>query len=519
MSGVSSTALLALISTRLNTNGAAAHLVWGFVGLSLIVPLAKFASETLLIHLSQGVVFEIRVRLSRQILAAPLKRLEELGTHRLLATLTEDVPSIAEALSTVPVLIINLTIVISALVYLAWLSSTIFIVVVCFMALGIGVYQLLARRGACIMMLARGEWDAIFNHFQALTLGVKELKLHRQRREAFMSQVLQRTAATLRRQNLRGLIIFAAANSWGQALLFIFIGLLLFVLPGLNNLNAQQLTGYALTIIYLMAPLEGILGMFPALSRASVAFQKVRQLGLSLTEEFVNKEPLIYPRPNPCWRRLDLVGITYTYHNECEGRSFTLGPINLSLRPGEIVFLIGGNGCGKTTLSKILTGLYTPEAGDLRLDGLVIDEKTVDYYRHYFSAIFSDCYLFDSLLGINTPELDSQAHKYLVKLQLDHKVQIKDGIFSATDLSKGQRKRLSLLTAYLEDRPIYVLDEWAADQDPAFKEFLYLQLLPELKRRSKTVIAISHDNHYYYIADRIIKLDNGKVEYDRCLDR
>jgi putative ATP-binding cassette transporter len=143
----------------------------------------------------------------------------------------------------------------------------------------------------------------------------------------------------------------------------------------------------------------------------------------------------------------------------------------------------------------------------------------MEYYRHYFSVVFSDCYLFDSLLGINTPGLDSQAHNYLVKLQLDHKVRIKDGVFSTTDLSKGQRKRLALLTAYLEDRPIYVLDEWAADQDPTFKEFLYLQLLPELRRRSKTVIAISHDNHYYHVADRIIRLDYGKVEYDRCLDR
>jgi putative ATP-binding cassette transporter len=182
---------------------------------------------------------------------------------------------------------------------------------------------------------------------------------------------------------------------------------------------------------------------------------------------------------------------------------------------GELVFLTGGNGSGKTTLAKLLMGLYIPEGGEVLIDGQKVTDETRDAYRQSFSAVFSDYFLFDSLLGVESAEVDTRARAYLDELQLNHKVEITEGVLSTTDLSSGQRKRLALLTAYMEDRPVYLFDEWAADQDPQFKEIFYYQLLPELRSRGKLVIVISHDDRYYHIADRVIKLDYGKVEYDR----
>jgi putative ATP-binding cassette transporter len=127
-------------------------------------------------------------------------------------------------------------------------------------------------------------------------------------------------------------------------------------------------------------------------------------------------------------------------------------------------------------------------------------------------VVFSDFHLFENLHGMEM--LDDQAKHYLKRLQLDHKVQVQDGVLSTTELSQGQRKRLALMTAYLEGRPIYLFDEWAADQDPVFKEVFYYQLLPELKARGKTIIVISHDDRYYHIADRVIKMDSGKIVHD-----
>jgi putative ATP-binding cassette transporter len=214
---------------------------------------------------------------------------------------------------------------------------------------------------------------------------------------------------------------------------------------------------------------------------------------------------------------IELRGVTHTYHRERENSNFILGPVDLIVQPGELLFIIGGNGSGKTTLVKLLTGLYIPEEGEIRLNGQAVNDATREYYRRHFSVVFSDFYLFESLLGLDTRQIDKRARTYLSRLQLDHKVEVKNGVLSTTQLSQGQRKRLALLTAYLEDRPVYIFDEWAADQDPLFKEVFYLQLLPELKAQGKTVIVISHDDKYYQLADRIVKLDYGKVEYDRLL--
>jgi putative ATP-binding cassette transporter len=196
---------------------------------------------------------------------------------------------------------------------------------------------------------------------------------------------------------------------------------------------------------------------------------------------------------------------------------FRVGPVNLTFRPGELVFIVGGNGSGKTTLAKVLTGLYEPEGGTIELDGKPIGFAERAAYRQRFTAVFNDFHLFDALLGIVDPnaasrsQADARANALVAKLALDHKVQVVNGAFSTRELSTGQRKRLALVIAYLEDRPFYLFDEWAADQDPQFKAVFYEQLLPELRSRGKTVLVISHDDRYFHLADRVLKLDNGSI--------
>jgi putative ATP-binding cassette transporter len=267
-----------------------------------------------------------------------------------------------------------------------------------------------------------------------------------------------------------------------------------------------------------MGPLAGVMGSLSVFGRASASLTKVEKLGMSLAAHANEECPLTRPEPHRDFSRLELVGVTRSYQHEKDDSNFMLGPVNLAFQPGEIVFLVGGNGSGKTTLAKILTGLYPPEAGEIRLDGRPITDANRDDYRQLFSAVFADFFLFENLLGLHAPDLDAQAHDYLAQLHLDHKVRVRDGRLSTTKLSQGQRKRLALLTAYLEDRPFYIFDEWASDQDPLFKELFYLQLLPELKARGKAVLVITHDDHYFHLADRMLKLDYGKLGGDQRRD-
>jgi putative ATP-binding cassette transporter len=208
------------------------------------------------------------------------------------------------------------------------------------------------------------------------------------------------------------------------------------------------------------------------------------------------------------------VDVTHTYHYDGE-EGFTVGPLNLSLCQGDLVFIVGGNGSGKTTLAKLLVGLYAPETGSVHLDGQIINDDNRESYRQFFSVVHSDFYLFDRLLGLEASDLGTRAAEYLNRFYLSDKVKIVNNRLSTTELSYGQRKRLALLTAFLEDRPIYVFDEWAADQDPLFKKLFYYRFLPDLKARGKTVAVISHDDFYYNVADRVIKLDCGRIASEK----
>jgi putative ATP-binding cassette transporter len=511
--GACNTGVLALINASLNGGAnSPSRLILAFIGLCVTLALTRTISEVLLARLGQGALFDLRMQLSRQILAVPLRRLEEVGAHRLLAALTEDLPTITNVVNMIPVICINIAVVIACLIYMGWLSWFLLLAVIGLILVGVLGYQFAVAKALRYLKEAREEGNMLYKHFHALMEGIKELKLHHQRRESFLSQVLQATAASFRKHNLTGLNIYTMASSWGQLLIFVIIGFLLFGLPRFQHIETATMTGFILTILYMMSPLQVIMNTLPTLGRGEVALKNVEQLGLTLATHGAESAALSSPRLP--LQSLELAGVTHTFLRESDETSFVLGPVDMTLHPGELIFLVGGNGSGKTTLAKLVVGLYSPEEGGIWLNGLRVTDETREYYRQYFSVVFSDFYLFESLLGLETAELDEQARHYLAQLQLAHKVHVKDGALSTTDLSQGQRKRLALLTAYLEDRPIYVFDEWAADQDPMFKEIFYLQLLPELKARGKTVLVISHDDRYYHLADRVVKLDYGKVVGD-----
>src|SRR5947209_2259967 len=513
VSGACNAALLAVISAVVKRNGSTSLLLWSFVGLCVLLPMTRFFSEYLLTHLGQGATFNLRMHLCRQILAAPLRHLEQVGAHRVLAALMDDVPAITAAILIIPLLCVNAALVVGCLVYMGLLSPVLLVIVLGFMVIGIVSYQIPILKVQSIFERARKDGATLQRHFRVLTQGMKELKMHNRRRRAFFDEHLTMTADSLRRYNTAGQNLYSAAASWGQTLVFVVIGLILFALPHFRALTSNMIVAYALALLYLMTPLQILLNTLPQVSRANVALKNSEDLGFILAKQG-SEEAGELPSVPYEWNSLELESVTHTYHREGESEDFVLGPIALRFKPGELAFITGGNGSGKTTLVKLLIGLYQPEKGRLLLDGEPIGDHNREMYRQYFSAVFSDFYLFDELLGLIKPKLDNQAREFLARLKLSHKVQIVDGKLSTTELSQGQRKRLALLTAYLEDRPIYIFDEWAADQDPQFKSVFYLQLLPELKRNGKTVLVISHDDRYYGVADRIIKLDDGQLVSD-----
>lgn len=512
--GGTSAALIAMTNDAISGNEISIRwqiVVFAILGLMML--LAGFASRALLIQISQRAVLQLRLQLSERILATPLRLLEQVGGPRLLVALSDDTFAISSALTVVPSLCSNLATTAVCLIYLGWLSPAVLLSLLGFMLVGIISYQRVAAIAQRYLRRARLEQDNLFKHYRSLTEGTKELKLHRDRREEFLKNILTTTAESCRHLNTRGMTIYAGADSWGHFLFFVLIALALFGLPSAGYVDPRTLLGYTLIILYMKAPVEILLALLPMVARARIALRQLESLGLQLKSLPAETAQNGQPHSGSVPMLLELDGITHSYRREREEGSFTLGPIDLSFYSGEVVFLVGGNGSGKTTLAKLISGLYVPESGEIRLNGIAITDGLRDYYRQHFTAVFSDFFLFESFLGLAGPNLDAQASQYLKDLELDHKVEVKDGRLSTTELSQGQRKRLALLTAYLEDRPFYIFDEWASDQDPVFKRVFYNQIVPALRDRGKTVIVITHDDKYFHCADRLIKLDFGRLDY------
>ena len=516
-SGLLSATMVSLVNQALHTGGAAREaLAWQFLGLCVLVASLRFGSGMLLQGLINRARVAIELELCQRVLAAPLRRIEKIGAHRILATLASDVSTIATSLGNFPTWLRQATIVYGCLMYMAVLSWAFLLSVLAFLIVGSLIYLLPRKLGRRRLQESREMSDVVFQHLRSLTEGIKELKMHRGRRHAFGVEQLRPALVERTRHQIVARAIFLAAGSWGTLFTFLVLGFLVFVLPARWDLESEVVTGYVLSFLYLVNPFTNLMNQSQGVTTMAVAAAKIEKLGLSLRGDLETDSA--FAKGNAAaekrlWQRIELAGVSHSYTGE-DGASFTLGPLDLAIERGECLFLIGGNGSGKTTLAKLLIGLYRPEKGEVLLDGKPVLDHNLEDYRQLFSVVFNDFHLFEGLLGLDGPDLDERAREYLEALQLDRKLEVRDGKLSTTRLSQGQRKRLALLTAYLEDRSIYLFDEWAADQDPHFKSTFYNQLLPDLRGRGKTLIVISHDDRYYDRADRIVKLMDGRIELD-----
>lgn len=478
-----------------------------FGALVVLVVFSRVVSDVSLLRLGQAAVSDMRLHLSSKLVDTPYPRLQRLGKHRLLAMLTDDTQTISQAVELVPILLVNGGIIVACLGYLGWLSLPLLGVTLLLIVLGAATFHWPQGKALTSIAKARELKDQLFGQYRQLTDGSKELQLNHARRQQFFERLLRPVSLQYQRDFVRGMSIYALVLNWGNGIFYLLIGVVLFAAPQFIDLGATLVTGYILTILYMITPLSELMNALPTLGRASVALGKIRTLEGQLEAVGTPAEHRVANQVS----RLHCTAVQHTYYREREDGHFTLGPFDLTLNAGEVTFITGGNGSGKTTLALLLTGLYQPEGGELSLDQQVSSTTDNHLYRQHFSAIFTDFCLFEHLLDGDNPVLMQQARDYLAHLQLDHKVSIEGGRLSTLDLSTGQRKRLALLAAYLDDRPCYLFDEWAADQDPVFKHFFYTKILSDLQQRGKLVIVISHDDAYFPLADRLIRVDQGQV--------
>jgi len=456
----------------------------------------------------------IRVQVADNVRKADLESLEHLGRSEIFGIVARETQNISQAASTLVMALQAMMMVVFSVGYLALLSKTAFVitVVVC----SVGIFLHMQRSQSLTRMLSEAQRKE--NEFLALLThlldGFKEVRL-RKARGADLFQHLRAVSGHVEAVKTKAGREFSSHFLFAQLLVYGLLASIVFLLPRVSPEYDGVVLKLTAAVLFIIGPLGSIVNAAPIFSAANVAAQNIFDIEAQLTTSQANQNGRPEaPLPAP-FKRIRLERTVFQYPDRGTGSVFRLGPIDLEITAGEMLFIVGGNGSGKSTLLKAMTGLYHPQSGAVTMDETLVSAETATWYRSHFAAVFSEYHLFERLYGLGDVPVE-RVNELLGLMQISHKTSYENGRFTTLDLSHGQRKRLALLVALLEDRPILVLDEWAADQDPPFRQFFYETLLPQLKREGKTIIAVTHDDKYFALADRVVKMEYGAfVPYEK----
>ena len=511
LSGLANVVVIIMVTSSIGSDQNLAYKIF-YYGLVLVTYLmGRWYVQTQLIKLTRSLIYDLNIKLIQKIFSTSYENFEKIERGRVYSTFNDDINVIGQSTNVILTLITSVITAIGAFVYLASIASWSTLIVFLLIITLASLYYIVIKNTNKYFEEARNSRDIFMQYFNGMVDGFRELSLHRRKKREYKSDISD-SAVEFRDKITEADIRFVNAFLVGESLLILLLGFVSFGMHELfPTLPFNALMSFVVILLYLIGPINGILNSVPQIMRLKISWKRVNG--------FISVIPANQNLQTPIGKSFKNVNvicadnIIYKYKNKEGANIFTVGPINLQVKKGQICFIVGGNGSGKTTLAKLLTGLYSPTQGHVSINGKPVESQELG---EYYSTVFSSPYIFKKLYNIQEAKKRKAIDKYLDILALSHKVQIADNQYSTVNLSGGQRKRLALLQCYLEDSPVYLFDEWAADQDPQYKYFFYRTLLPEMKKAGKIVIAITHDDHYFDIADFVIKMDQGKLIY--CSD-
>jgi putative ATP-binding cassette transporter len=529
LSGLASTAVLFIVTTAFFSAVPVGYLLYYFVLAFLLSAGGKRIVEAKMIKIVNNIALDLRIDLINKIFSTRYQMFEKVQDGRIFTTLNGDTGVLANSAGFIIEFITSVITAISAFIYMTTISVTSTLVVLGAFAFLILYYREVSKKSRVFMEEARDVANVYMGLLNSLIAGFKELSIHRRKKYEFREDLVDSTRENCDK-SIMASIKFLNANLIGNSIFTIILGVLSIVISRLvKGIDLVTLISFVIVILFLLGPIRVVLTTIPRLTGVKVSWDRIKGFVKDLdvagegdpVKEFiknldrVKKEDIInfeeiQDLPQVV-ENFKVEGLYYEYEptDEEPYEVFSLGPIDFEVNRGEILFVIGGNGSGKTTLAKLITGLYNPHKGIVKVNGNPIDSNKLG---EFFSTIYSDYHLFRKLYNVDSDKKKGEIREYLKLLLLEKKVDIKKGQYTTLDLSGGQRKRLALFQCYLENRPIYLFDELAANQDPEFRKFFYRELLEDMKKQGKIVIAITHDDHYFDVADKVIKLDMGKID-------
>ena len=517
LAGISNAVLLAIINASAKS-ASYDNLNFRNMLLFSITMILYIISQKYVLHesrvLIEMIIARVRVRITDKIQRSDLLNLENIGQSEIYNRLTQETLMISNS---APIMILTIQSVVMLCFlafYIVILSRVAFLLVVVLLTAGIAIYLRNQKKTRAMLRESNQAEMVFFNSLRDSLDGLKENKMNRRRRKGLFS-FIKKISGSLENKKIETAIQYENNYIFTQSFYNVLIGLILFLLPRFSTTYTTDVLPQLIAAILFMIGPVGIL---------VTALQTYDQVNFSVANIYRLEEELEkmveidedHPQYNNrlkdlrSFAKIHLKDLEFTYKDHNGNNCFSIGPFTLDIQAGETIFIVGGNGSGKTTLLRVLCMLYHPDKGSLALDDIKIEPANAADYRELFSAVFSDFHLFSRLYGME--DLEREKVEGLLKtMEIAHKTRFLSDRFSTLDLSTGQRKRLALLISLLEDKPIYIFDEWAADQDPEFRHYFYEVILKNLKEAGKTIIAASHDDRFFHHADRVIKLDYGKI--------
>ncbi|MCL9807009.1 cyclic peptide export ABC transporter [Flavobacterium amniphilum] len=481
-----------------------------FVSVVIYTYLLNIIFQKKINRYSFEILYENEKKIFDKILKTPLITLERLGSQRFF-TAIEDLRVFSTFPEVVTHTINSLLMLVLCMVYLFTLSVSSALTVVTLIILIAVTYFIVINTMSKKVINLRKYNENYYEYVDDVIKGFKGFKLSGLRRDNLMNKHLSPNRENAKTLDFNINFVFLSINLISQYGLYLVIGVILFLLPQIGLLEREDVVSYVVVLLFLAGPINNLINMQNIYTRLSVANRRINNFlkDFDAAEETVE----IQNGTSQAFNSLIFNNISFAYENDAAEKMFALGPINLSIEKGETIFVIGGNGSGKSTFINILTGLYQPSEGEVILNGVKSNNQRTPT-QNLIAAVFTDNHIFSQNYDDYALENNKDYQELLKIMELD-KVILDDKEDSARrPFSKGQSKRMSLIFALLEEKPILVLDEWAADQDPHFRKYFYENLLPKLKQEGKTIVAVTHDDAYFKYADRILKFDYGQIVKD-----
>ncbi|KZD07949.1 cyclic peptide export ABC transporter [Oceanibaculum pacificum] len=515
-SGVASVVILAMVNSAAEEimREGADSVDWLLAGITAVASIVFLFSQIWLIRDTaarlEGGIDRMRARLLELLRIADYRQLEQIGQAQLFQNVTQNSQVISQNSHLVAIGLQSLVLIVAAMAYLLWLSTLAFFLVVAVIVVAGGIYAAMGRDLGAEYARNMGNEERLFETATDLLDGIKEARMSSARSHDLRASFAQ-VAAQTRQTALRVHGMVFRQFIFGEIAIYFLLGVVVFLVPLYTQKISGDVQQVTTTVLFVVGPVGLVLQIWTMLMSAEAAATRIFALGeqLAAISDPALATPMEAGLP-AAFKEIRLEQARFAYPAPAGEAPFIVGPLSFTIPQGRITFITGGNGSGKSTLIKLLTGLYRPQGGELLLDRRPIVAFRLPAYREMIATVFSDYHLFRRLYGV--PLVDqAEADELLRWFELDGRVAIRDGAFDTVELSVGQRKRLALIVALLEDKPIYVFDEWAADQDPHFRAKFYREILPALKRRGMTIIAVTHDDHYFDAADHRVHLEIGQA--------